>query len=57
MTSARLDIDAPLAVASWRPLVHWLLALPHIFVAGALRVVRQILLVIAFFSVLFSFDP
>jgi uncharacterized protein DUF4389 len=40
---ARLGIDAPLEVQNWRPLVHWLLAIPQLLVANALRGVRQVL--------------
>lgn len=50
----RLDLDAPLEVENWRPLVHWLLAIPQWLVAGVLRTVRQVLLFIAFFAVLFT---
>lgn len=50
----RLDLQAPHEVANWRPLVHWLLAIPQLFVAGVLRSVRQVLLLIAFFAVLFT---
>lgn len=31
-----LDLEAPHEVANWRPLVHWLLAIPHLIIAGAL---------------------
>ena len=27
---ADLQLDAPLEVANWRPLVHWLLAIPQV---------------------------
>lgn len=50
----RLDLEAPLEVRNWRPLVNWFLAIPQFFVAGALRAVRQVLLFIAFFTVLFT---
>ena len=51
---ARLGIDAPLEVKNWRPLVHWILAIPQLLVANALRGVRQVLTLIAFFTVLFT---
>lgn len=50
----RLDLDAPPDVDNWRPLVHWLLAIPQWLIAGVLRTVRQVLLFIAFFAVLFT---
>lgn len=51
---ARLDLDAPLKVANWRPLVHWLLAIPHLIVLYGLRILRSVLSLIAFFAVLFT---
>jgi hypothetical protein len=51
---AGLGFDGPLEVQNWRPLVNWLLNLPHWLILYALRVVRQVLLLIAFFAVLFT---
>ena len=53
-SAVRLDLDAPLEVKNWRPLVHWLLAIPHFFVTYALRVLRGALILISFFTVLFT---
>ena len=50
----RLDLRAPNKVANWRPLVHWLLAVPHIIIVYALQVLRRVLQLIAFFAVLFT---
>ena len=50
----RLDLRAPNKVANWRPLVHWLLAIPHIIIVYALQVLRRVLQLIAFFTVLFT---
>jgi len=50
----RLDLGAPNKVANWRPLVHWLLVIPHLLVVYGLRLVRAALTIIAFFSVLFT---
>jgi hypothetical protein len=49
-----LDLAAPLEVARWRPLVHWLLAVPHLLISGALGTLRGVLQLIAFFSILFT---
>jgi hypothetical protein len=49
-----LDLDAPLEVANWRPLVSWLLAIPQWFVVSVLGGVSQVLVVISFFTVLFT---
>jgi len=51
---ARLGIEAPLEVKNWRPLVHWLLAIPHYLILYALSILRRVLLLIAFFTVLFT---
>jgi len=51
---ARLGLEAPEKVANWRPLVHWLLAIPQVLVAQALQPVRQVLQFISFFAILFT---
>ncbi len=51
---ARFDIAHTEDVARWRPLVHWLLAIPYLFVAGVLFFVAYFVVVIAFFSILFT---
>src|SRR5437867_4005996 len=51
---AHLDLDSPRKVANWRPLVHWLLAIPQLLVSGALRTLRHILQLIGFFAILFT---
>jgi hypothetical protein len=51
---ARLGIDAPLEIKNWRPLVNWFLAIPQYLVLYALRVLRQVLTIIAFFTILFT---
>ena len=50
----RLNIDYPEHIDNWRPLVHWLLAIPYLIVASALLWVTGVLAVIAFFTVLFT---
>lgn len=49
-----LDLDAPLEVARWRPLVQWFLAIPHFFVASVLSNVSGVLVFIAWFAILFT---
>jgi hypothetical protein len=51
---ATLELDAPLEVANWRPLVHWFLAIPHYFVLYALKIFATVLTFIAFFAILFT---
>lgn len=51
---ARITFDAPLEVANWRPLLHWLLAIPHMMVLWFLGLARNVITVIAFFAILFT---
>lgn len=50
----RLDLEGPLEIKNWRPLVNRFLAIPQFLVAGVLRSVRQVLQLIAFFAILFT---
>jgi hypothetical protein len=50
----RLEFEAPLTIARWRPLVNFILAIPQLIVSAALRYVRQVLQLISFFAVLFT---
>ena len=50
----RLNVDYPEHIANWRPLVHWLLAIPYLLVAGVLYWLTGILTIVAFFTVLFT---
>jgi hypothetical protein len=49
-----LELDAPLEVARWRPLVHWLLAFPHWIWSGILGFVLSVLSFVAFWTILFT---
>jgi Domain of unknown function (DUF4389) len=51
---ARLGIESPLEIRNWRPLVNWFLAIPHYLILYALRILRQVLTIVAFFTVLFT---
>ncbi|MDQ1721290.1 MAG: hypothetical protein QOI26_1024 [Pseudonocardiales bacterium] len=51
---AQLDFRADRHIARWRPLVQWLLAIPHLLIAYALSTLRSVLTLIAFFTVLFT---
>ena len=50
----RLNVAYPEHIANWRPLVHWLLAIPYLLVAGVLYWLTGILTIVAFFTVLFT---
>lgn len=51
---AALAFDPPERVANWRPLVNWLLAIPHLLVVGALRYVSEALSVVSWFIIVFT---
>lgn len=51
---AQLEFHGDRHIAWWRPLVQWLLAVPQLMVASALRSLREILIVISLFTVLFT---
>src|SRR4051812_50188577 len=50
----QLDIDSPLEVARWRPLVQWFLAIPHFIVLSVMNGVQEVLFVVSFFAILFT---
>jgi hypothetical protein len=50
----RFDFEAPERVANWRPLVHWLLAIPHWVVLYLLNIAMQVVWIISWFTVLFT---
>jgi hypothetical protein len=46
---AVLELHSDTNIANWRPLVHWLLAIPHLVIANVLSNVGNL---VAFFAVL-----
>lgn len=51
----QLHLDADRQIARWRPLVQWLLAVPHLAIAYVLgRYLRGLLTVVTLFTVLFT---
>jgi hypothetical protein len=50
----RVEFDYPEQVNRWRPLVHWLLVIPYLFVAGVFYWLTGVLTIIAFFTILFT---
>jgi hypothetical protein len=50
----QLEFQADRRITRWRPLVQWLLVIPHLLIANALRSLRQVLTLISFFTVLFT---
>ncbi len=51
---ARLNIEYPEHIANWRPLVHWLLVIPYLIVAGVLLWLTGLMSIVAFFTILFT---
>ena len=51
---ATLTFDPPEKIANWRPLVQWLLVIPHLIVLYVLQIVAQVVAVISWFVILFT---
>lgn len=51
---ARFTFDAPERVANWRPLVHWLLVIPHVIVMYVLGIVAEVIAVISWFAIVIT---
>ncbi len=51
---ATLTFDAPEKIANWRPLVNWLLVIPHMIVLYVLQLVAEVIAVISWFVILFT---
>jgi hypothetical protein len=51
---ASYTFDPPEKVANWRPLVNWILAIPHFIVLSALNHLSQVVSVLSWFAILFT---
>lgn len=51
---AQLELEADTGIANWRPLVHWLLGIPHMAIAYVLTQVASIVAVISWFAIVFT---
>ena len=51
---ASFAVDHPERITNWKPLVQWLLAIPHYFVLYALQVVSEVVSIIAWFAIVFT---
>lgn len=49
-----VSVDTPERIANWRPLVHWLLVIPHAIILGVLQAVRGVMGLIAWLVILFT---
>ena len=51
---ASFTFDPADRVANWRPLVHWLLAIPHLAILNALQSLTEVLSIVSWFSIIFT---
>lgn len=51
---ATFAFDSPERVANWRPLVHWLLVIPHLVVLWVLSLVSGVVAIVSWFAILFT---
>jgi len=51
---ATLAYDPPDRIANWRPLVQWILAIPHLIIVSVLRYVAEAVAVISWFIIVFT---
>jgi hypothetical protein len=51
---ATIDVETPDEIERWRALVQWIMAIPHLIVAGALESVTGALAVVSWFVILFT---
>lgn len=51
---AQLDVQTPDKIANWRPLVQWIMAIPHFIVSYFLLIVAEVVSVISWFAILFT---
>jgi hypothetical protein len=49
-----VELDAPLEIARWRPLVQWILAIPQLIILNVLGSVASAIVMIGFFFILFT---
>jgi len=51
---ATIDVHTPEKIAHWRPLVQWILAIPHMIIAGAMGYISWALSLVSWFAILFT---
>jgi Domain of unknown function (DUF4389) len=51
---ATFEVDRAERIANWRPLVQWLLAIPHFAILYGLQLVARAVAVISWFAILFT---
>ena len=51
---AQLEVQTPEKIANWRPLVHWILVIPHYLISYVLMIVAEVVAIISWFAILFT---
>jgi Domain of unknown function (DUF4389) len=51
---ATFEVDRPDRITNWKPLVQWLLAIPHLLVLNALNALSEAVAVISWFVIVFT---
>lgn len=51
---ATFAVDTPETLTNWRPLVQWILAIPHFVVLYALGILSQAVAIVSWFAILFT---
>ena len=51
---ASIEVQTPEKIANWRPLVQWILAIPHLIIAWAMEYLALAVGVISWFVILFT---
>lgn len=51
---ATLMVERPERIANWRPLVHWLLAIPHYVVLYLLNIAASVVGIVSWFAILIT---
>ena len=51
---ASIDVRTPERIDNWRPLVQWILAIPHLIIAGALGYASAAVAIVSWFVILFT---
>ena len=51
---ATFEVDHPERITNWKPLVQWLLAIPHFIVLYALGIVSEVVAIISWFVIVFT---
>lgn len=51
---ATFEVERPDRIANWRPLVQWLLAIPHFLILYGLEIAARAVAVVAWFAIVFT---